>query len=232
MPRTTLVLLPGLLNTGRVFEHQIEALSDIADCIVPELWHYDTMAAMAEAALELAPERFAVAGFSMGGYVAFEIMRRARQKVDRLALIDTQANPDSPETSSRRRGLIEQTRIGRFHGVQRSLLPQLVHGRNVDKAAIAQPIFDMAREIGAEGFVREQTAIIGRPDSRPLLADIDVPTVVIAGRQDQVAPLPRSQEMAADIATSRLVVLEECGHMSPLEKPAEVAAALRRWLTQ
>lgn len=232
MPRTTLVLLPGLLNTGRVFEQQIEALSDIADCIVPELWHHDSVAAMAEATLKLAPDRFALAGFSMGGYVAFEIMRRAAGQVGRLALIDTQAKPDSPETASRRRGLIEQTRIGRFHGVQRSLLPQLVHSRNVDNAAIAQPIFDMAQEIGADGFVREQTAIIARPDSRPLLVDIDVPTVVIAGRHDQVTPLPRSQEMAADIATSRLVVLEECGHMSPLEKPAEVTAVLRRWLTQ
>jgi pimeloyl-ACP methyl ester carboxylesterase len=232
MPRTSLVLLPGLLNTGRVFEQQIEALSGIADCIVPELWHHESVAAMAEATLELAPERFALVGFSMGGYVAFEIMRRARQKVDRLALIDTQARPDSAESKARRRGLLEQTKIGRFHGVQRSLLPQLVHSRNVDNAAITQPIFDMAREIGAEGFVREQTAIIARPDSRPLLVDIDVPTVVVAGRQDQVTPLPRSEEMAADIATSRLVVLEECGHMSPLEKPAEVTAALRRWLTQ
>jgi pimeloyl-ACP methyl ester carboxylesterase len=232
MPRTTLVLLPGLLNTGRVFEQQIEALSGIADCIVPELWHHDSVAAMAEATLELSPERFALVGFSMGGYVAFEIMRRARQKVDRLALIDTQARPDSAESKARRRGLLEQTKIGRFHGVQRSLLPQLVHSRNVDNAAITQPIFDMAREIGADGFVREQTAIIARPDSRPLLVDIDVPTVVVAGRQDQVTPLQRSEEMAADIATSRLVVLEECGHMSPLEKPAEVTAALRRWLTQ
>jgi pimeloyl-ACP methyl ester carboxylesterase len=232
MPRTTLVLLPGLLNTGRVFEQQIGALSEIADCIVPELWHHDSVAAMAEATLELAPERFALVGFSMGGYVAFEIMRRARQKVDRLALIDTQARPDSAESKARRRGLLEQTKIGRFHGVQRSLLPQLVHSRNVDNAAITQPIFDMAREIGADGFVREQTAIIARPDSRPLLVDIDVPTVVVAGRQDQVTPLQRSEEMAADIATSRLVVLEECGHMSPLEKPAEVTAALRRWLTQ
>jgi pimeloyl-ACP methyl ester carboxylesterase len=225
-------MCPGLLNDGRVFAPQVAVLGDRADIVIADVAAHDSIVGMASAALARAPARFALAGFSMGGYVAFEIMRRARQKVDRLALIDTQANPDSPEASSRRRGLIEQTRIGRFHGVQRSLLPQLVHGRNVDKAAIAQPIFDMAREIGAEGFVREQTAIIGRPDSRPLLADIDVPTVVIAGRQDQVAPLPRSQEMAADIATSRLVVLEECGHMSPLEKPAEVAAALRRWLTQ
>ena len=232
MPRTTLVLLPGLLNTRRVFDQQIEALSDIADCIVPELWHHDTIGGMAEAALELAPPSFALVGFSMGGYVAFDIVRRAAQRVERLALVDTQAVPDSAESSSRRRALLEQTKIGRFHGVQRTLLPQLVHRSHINDAAITQPIFDMAQEVGAEGFVREQLAIIGRADSRPLLVDIEVPAVVIVGRQDQVTPLPRSQEMAADISTSRLVVLEECGHMSPLEKPAEVTAALRRWLTE
>jgi pimeloyl-ACP methyl ester carboxylesterase len=94
-----------------------------------------------------------------------------------------------------------------------------------------QPILDMAQEVGADGFEREQTAIMARPDSRPLLVEIDVPTVVIVGRQDQSTPLPRAQEMAADIANARLVVIEECGHMSPMEKPAEVNAALRRWLT-
>jgi pimeloyl-ACP methyl ester carboxylesterase len=232
MPRTTLVLLPGLLNTRRVFEQQIEALSDLADCIVPELWHHDTMGAMAEATLAMAPPSFALVGFSMGGYVAFEVLRRAPATVERLALGDTQAAPDSAESTKRRRALLDQTKIGRFNGVQRTLLPQLVHSRHVDEATISQPIFDMAREIGADGFVREQHAIIDRADSRHMLVDIDVPTVVIVGRQDQVTPLPRSQEMAADIANSRLVVLEECGHMSPLEKPADVTAALRRWLSQ
>jgi pimeloyl-ACP methyl ester carboxylesterase len=232
MPRPTLVLLPGLINTRRVFEQQIEALSDIADCVVPELWHYDTIGAMAEATLALAPSAFALAGFSMGGYVAFEVLRRAAARVERLALIDTQATPDSAESTKRRRALLDQTKIGRFHGVQRTLLPQLVHRRHIDDVAITQPIFDMAQEIGADGFVREQRAIIDRADSRHMLVDIDIPTVVIAGRQDQVTPLPRSEEMAADIANSRLVVLEECGHMSPLEKPAELTAALRRWLSQ
>jgi len=232
MPRPTLVLLPGLLNTRRVFEHQIEALSDVADCIVPELWQHDTIGAMAEATLAMAPPAFALVGFSMGGYVAFEILRRAGDRVERLALMDTQATPDSPESTKRRRALLDQTKIGRFRGVQRSLLPQLVHPRHIDDATISQPIFDMAEEIGADGFVREQRAIIDRADSRHMLVDIDVPTVVIVGRQDQVTPLPRSQEMAADIANSRLVVLEECGHMSPLEKPADVNAALRRWLSQ
>jgi pimeloyl-ACP methyl ester carboxylesterase len=232
MPRTTLVLLPGLINTRRVFEQQIEALSDVADCVVPELWHHETIGAMAEAALAVAPPTFALGGFSMGGYVAFEILRRATERVERLALIDTQATPDSAESTKRRRALLDQTKIGRFHGVQRTLLPQLVHHRHISDVAITQPIFDMAQEIGADGFVREQRAIIDRADSRHMLVDIDIPTVVIVGRQDQVTPLPRSEEMAADIANARLVVLDECGHMSPLEKPAELTAALRRWLSQ
>jgi len=232
MPRTTLVLLPGLLNTRRVFEQQIEALSDLADCVVPELWHHDTIGAMADATLALAPPTFALVGFSMGGYVAFEVMRQATQRVERLALMDTQATPDSAESTKRRRALLEQTKIGRFRGVQRTLLPQLVHSRHINDATITQPIFDMAQEIGADGFVREQRAIIDRADSRRMLVDIDIPTVVIVGRQDQVTPLPRSEEMAADIANSRLIVLEECGHMSPLEKPAEVTAALRRSFSQ
>jgi pimeloyl-ACP methyl ester carboxylesterase len=232
MPKKTLVLLPGLLNTRRLFQHQIEGLSDLADCVVPELWHHDSLAGMAECILAAAPPTFALAGFSMGGYVSFEILRRAAQRIERLALIDTQAAPDTPEATKRRQGLVEQTHLGRFHGVHPSLLPQLVHKSRLDDPAVAQPIFDMACEVGAEGFVREQRAIIARPDSRPMLVDIDVPTVVIVGRQDQATPLPRSQEMAADIAPSRLAVLEDCGHMSPLERPEEVTAALRRWLSQ
>lgn len=230
--KPTLVLLPGLLNTRRLFEHQIAGLSDIVDCIVPELWHHNTMAAMAQAALDAAPPRFALAGFSMGGYVAFEILRRAGQRVERLALIDTQAVPDTPEATARRRGLIEQTHIGRFHGVQPSLLPQIVHPSHLADQLVIQPILEMAAEIGADGFLREQQAIMGRADSRPLLVDIDVPTVVIVGRQDSATPLRRAGEMAADIATSRLVVIDDCGHMSPLEKPQEVTSALRHWLNE
>ena len=232
MAPPTLLMLPGLLATRRVFQPQIEALSDIVDIVVPELWHHDSMAAMAEVALAQAPARFALAGFSMGGYVAFEILRRAAQRVERLALIDTQATPDASEATARRRGLIEQTKIGRFHGVQPSLLPMILHPSHIADPAIAQPILDMALEVGAEGFVNETRATMARPDSRPLLVDIEVPTVVIVGRQDLTTPLVRAEEMAADIADSRLVVLEDCGHMGPLERPAEVTAALRRWLTE
>jgi pimeloyl-ACP methyl ester carboxylesterase len=232
MARPTLVLLPGLLNTRRLFERQITDLADIVEVVVPELFHHDTIGAMADATLKAAPERFALGGFSMGGYVCFEILRRAPERVERLALMDTQATADTPEATARRRGFIEQSKLGRFHGVQPSLLPQIVHRTRLEDPAVVQPILDMSKEIGAEGFINEQTAMIARPDSTHMLAEIDVPTVVIVGRQDQATPLPRSQEMAADIANARLVIIEECGHVSPLEKPAEVSAALRRWLTQ
>ena len=227
-----LLLLPGLLNTRRLFESQIADLADVADVIVPELWHYDSIGAMAQTTLDAAPPRFALGGFSMGGYVCFEILRRAPQRVERLALMDTQAVPDTPEATARRRGFIEQSKLGRFHGVQPSLLPQIVHRDHLGDQSIIQPILEMAAEVGADGFCREQTAMIGRPDSRPLLVDIKVPTLVLVGRQDIATPLVRAEEMAADIGHSQLVVIEKCGHMAPLEKPAEVSAALRRWLTQ
>ncbi|TMJ30513.1 MAG: alpha/beta hydrolase [Alphaproteobacteria bacterium] len=228
----TLVLLPGLLNTRRLFERQIADLADLADAIVPELWHHESIGAMAQATLDAAPERFALGGFSMGGYVCFEILRRAPQRVERLALMDTQATPDTAEATARRRGFIAQTGLGRFHGVQPSLLPQIVHRDHLGDQSIIQPILEMAAEVGADGFCREQTAMIGRPDSRPLLVDIKVPTLVLVGRQDIATPLVRAEEMAADIGHSQLAVIEKCGHMAPLEKPAEVSAALRRWLTQ
>lgn len=231
MARQTLVLLPGLLNTRRLYERQIADLADVADTVVPDLWHHDTIGAMAQATLDAAPETFALGGFSMGGYVALEIMRRAPQRVERLALMDTQATPDTPEATARRRGFIEQTKLGRFHGVQPSLLPTIIHRSRLQDQSVVQPIVEMAAEVGADGFCREQTAMIARADSRPLLVDIRQPTLVLVGRQDMATPLVRAEEMAADIAHSQLAVIEECGHMTPLEKPAEVSAALRRWLT-
>jgi pimeloyl-ACP methyl ester carboxylesterase len=232
MPRPTLIMLPGLLNTRRLFEHQIADLADIADVIVPELWHRDTMGDIARDILDAAPPSFALLGFSMGGYVAFEMFRQAPERIERLALIDTQAAPDPPDTAARRRAFIEQTKLGRFHGVHSTLLPQIIHPSRLEDAAVTQPILDMAKEIGGDGFVREQQAILGRADSRPLLVNIEVPAMVIVGRQDQATPLHQAEQMATDIANARLVVLEECGHVSPLERPAEVSAALRRWLTQ
>jgi pimeloyl-ACP methyl ester carboxylesterase len=227
-----LVLLPGLLNTPRVYDPVVAELGDAAEIIVPALHSFDSLGEMADAVLAMAPERFSLGGFSMGGYVSFEILRRAPERVERLALIDTQAGPDSAESTARRRAFSEQSQLGRFHGVTASLLPNLIHPSRLSDRSVVDPIVEMAAEIGADGFLREQRAIMARPDSRPMLVDIEVPTVVIFGRQDHVIPLARGEEMAADISHSRLVVLEQCGHVAPLEKPVEVATALRRWISQ
>ena len=136
MASVPLVLLPGLLNTRRVFEPLIAELGSVDEFIVPDLSDYDSIGAMARAVLSLAPERFALGGFSMGGYVSFEIMRVAPERVERLALIDTQAAPDSPQSTAHRRAAIEQSRVGRFHGVQPSLLPSLVHPSRIGDFAV------------------------------------------------------------------------------------------------
>ena len=148
-----LLLLPGLLNTRRLWESQIADISDIAAVTVPELWRHDSIGAMAEAALKAAPERFALGGFSMGGYVAFEILRRAPERVERLALMDTQATPDTAEATARRRGFVDQTKMGRFHGVQPSLLPQIVHRSRLADQSVIQPIVEMAADISHSQLV-------------------------------------------------------------------------------
>jgi pimeloyl-ACP methyl ester carboxylesterase len=226
-----LVLLPGLLNDARLFAAQVAALRDLAgETLVPELWHDEDVAALAQRVLAMAPPRFALAGFSMGGYVAFEILRQAPQRVARLALIDTSARADSAEQRTRREALIRQSAVGQFKGVTARLLPLLVHQDRLADAALVDLLQVMAQSIGRDGFVRQQRAILSRPDSRAVLAAIDVPTAVICGRDDALTPFAHSQEMAAAIAGAVLTPIERCGHVSPLERPEAVNAALRAWL--
>ncbi len=227
-----LVLLPGLLNDRRLFAAQVAALRDRAgDILIPELWHDDTVAALADRVLAAAPQRFALVGFSMGGYVALEIMRRARQRVTRLALIDTSARADTLEQRKRREALIAQTQIGQFKGVTARLLPLLVHHDRLGDTVLVEILQAMAQTIGRDGFVRQQRAILARPDSRDVLASIAVPTAVICGRDDALTPVAHSEEIASGITGATLTVIDRCGHVSPLERPEAVTAALREWLS-
>jgi pimeloyl-ACP methyl ester carboxylesterase len=225
-----LALLPGLLCDGALWRAQVEGLAGLADCRVADFTSQDSMAEMAASVLEAMPERFAMAGLSMGGYVAFEVLRRAPGRVARLALLDTSARADTPEQTRRRRGLIELAGKGRFRGVPERLLPLLVHPTRVEEAELPAAVTAMAERIGRDAFLRQQEAIMGRPDSRPDLVRIACPTLVLCGRQDALTPLARHTEMAAGIARSRLVVIENCGHLAPMERPAEVTAALKAWL--
>ncbi|MGD1878527.1 MAG: alpha/beta fold hydrolase [Kiloniellaceae bacterium] len=225
-----LALLPGLLCDAALWQPQIDALSDIADCRVADLTRHDTTATMAESVLEAMPERFALASLSMGGYVALEIMAQAPERVVRLALLDTRAQTDSEETAARRRGLIELAEKGQFKGVTPRLLPQFIHTARLDDAALTGTVQGMAERVGKEAFIRQQRAIMSRRDHGATLVTIHVPTLVLCGREDVLTPLADHQAMAAGIANARLVVIEDCGHLSTLERPAEVNAALRRWL--
>ena len=228
--RPVLALLPGLLCDARLWRPQIDGLSDLIDPRVADLTQDDSITAMAERTLAGLPERFALAGLSMGGYVALEILRIAPARVTRLALLDSSAIADRPEDSQRRRDLLALADRGQFKGVTRQLLPRLIHRDCLEEEALTSVIYAMADAVGKAGFVRQQTAIMGRSDKRSLLPSIRVPTLVVVGRQDVLTPPALAMELAAGIPEARLEVLEDCGHLATLERPAETTAALRRWL--
>ena len=230
MTRTPLLLLPGLLLDERLFAAQIEGLADIAEPRVGDLREAETMAELAEQALATAPDRFALCGLSMGGYLALEMVCRAPERVSKLALLDTQARADPPEILERRLAQIAQAGRGGFDQVLAQLLPLAVHPERQADPALMGAVEAMARDAGPEVFVRQQRAIMSRADLTSALGAIVCPTLVLCGRQDELTPVDRHEEMAAAIPTATLVVLPRCGHLSPLERPAEVTAQLRLWL--
>ena len=227
---TPLVLLPGLLCDAALWRHQTDTLADIAEITVADLTGDDRIDDMARTVLKAAPETFALAGLSMGGFVAHEIMRQAPGRVTRLALLDTSARADTPGQSERRRAFIAQTRHGDFKGVTSKLLPMLIHPDRLEDGDLTGTITAMAEGVGREAFLRQQNAIMNRPDCRRDLGAIHCPTLVLCGRQDALTPLAGHQEMADGIPDSTLVVIEDCGHMAPLERPRAVSAVMRYWL--
>ncbi|MBI5165276.1 MAG: alpha/beta fold hydrolase [Magnetospirillum sp.] len=227
---TTLVLLPGLLNDARLWADQVAALSPTATVMVGDLTRDDSVAGLAQRVLAAAPARFALAGLSMGGYTAMEILRQAPERVERLALLDTTARPDLPEQTQRRRDAIAVAQSGGFGKIMPTMLPLLLHPDHLADEAITGLCTAMAAAVGPEAFVRQQTAILGRPDSRPSLPAVRCPTLVLCGREDTLTPLDRHEEMAALIPGARLQVIEHCGHLSAIEQPAAVTAALLGWL--
>lgn len=228
-----LLLLPGLLCDGRLWRDCLPSLKGIADPRIADLARDDSIAGMAARALDLVEgeERFAVAGLSMGGYVALEVWRRARGRVTHLALLDTSARPDTEEQKRRRRGLMALSKSGQFKGVTPRLLPSLIHPSRL-QTPLAGDVMEMAARIGQEGFLRQQLAIMGRPDSRPDLAEIDVPTLVACGDEDLLTPPGLSDEMAALIPGARRLGFAHAGHLPTMEVPEAAGAALRDWLAR
>jgi len=230
--KTQVVFLPGLLCDSQLWQPQVVGLGPSIEPWVADFRRDDSIAGMAKSALAEAPfPKFALAGLSMGGYVALEVMRQAPERIERLALLDTQARPEAPEARERRLALMALAEKGEFMGVTDRLMPLLVHGSRMADAPLVELIKDMARNIGKEAFLRQQKAIMERPDSRDSLLKIRCPTLVLCGEHDLLTPRDRHEEIAAAIRGSTLVVVPGCGHMSTLEKPMEVNRALSAWLT-
>lgn len=232
MTTAALVLVPGLLCDRRLWRHQAEGLADLAGRIlVPDVTGGESVAEMAHGILEAAPERFSLAGLSMGGYVALEVMRQAPDRVEALALLDTSARPDTPEQTEARLALIGLARAGRFDEVWRGLMPKVVHPERVEDPGLRSTVREMAHAVGPEGFERQERAIIGRPDSRGDLPGISsCPVLVLCGRDDALTPPHLHEELADGIPGARLRQIEDCGHLSTLERPEAVTNAMREWL--
>lgn len=228
------LLLPGLLCDEAVWAGQRAALPECR-CVVPDYGSLDSIGAMADRVLADAPaERFALAGHSMGGRVALEIVRRAPQRVERLALLDTGLDPIASGAAgdaerAGRLALLERARRDGMRAMGREWARGMVHPDRVD-GALFEHILAMIERKTPAIFEAQISALLGRPDARALLPAVRCDTLLLCGRQDAWSPLARHEQMLALRPASQLVVVEDCGHMSPMEQPQAVATALRRWL--
>ena len=226
------MLVPGLLCSTRLYAAQIPELWRFGPVTIADHTRDDSLAAIAARILAAAPPRFALVGLSMGGYIAFEVMRQAASRVTRLALLDTSARPETQEQTKVRLAEIGMAVGGRFGEVAEQRQKVLVHPTRTGEPALLEVARAMAEDTGAEAFVRQEHAIMGRPDSRPGLGGIACPTLVVVGDADQSTPPEHAVEIASGIPGARLVTITECGHLSPLERPEAVTRALVDFLAE
>ena len=224
------VLVPGLTCSARLYAEQIPALWRFGPVMVADHTRDDSMASIARRILAGAPPRFALAGLSMGGYIAFEIMRQAPQRVARLALLDTGARAETPEQTERRKVAIALAKSGRYAEVPDIAFPIYVHRNRLNDADLKRTVRMMAEETGVDAFLRQQQAIMSRPDSRPGFSSIKCLTLVLVGDGDEATPPELAREIAGAITGARLVMIADCGHLSTLEQPEKVTAALVDWM--
>ena len=225
-----IVLVPGLNCSARLYAEQIPALWRFGPILIADHTRDDSMGAIAARILNAAPPRFALVGLSMGGYIAMEIVRQAPERLEKLALLDTNARVDTPEQTERRHRLIALAQTGRFAEVPDLLFPLLVHRNRHGDTSLKEINRLMAQETGPDAFVRQQQALMQRVDLRPSLAAIRCPTLVLVGDGDELTPPALAQEIAASIPGARLVTVPDSGHLSTLEQPAAVNKLLVEWI--
>lgn len=224
--RYPLILLPGLMDDASIWSHQVRHLADLAEPLVREITGHETMAALAAEVLDGVEGRFALAGFSMGGFVALEIMRQAPERVRALALVDSSARPDTQARAAQRTEQIRLTQLGGFEDILEEEFLRFLAAH----PALAASVRAVLLRQGPEAFMRQQRACMTRPDSRGDLARIACPTLVICGRQDEITTPEMAEELATGIPGARLAMIEDCGHYAPVEHPQAVTALMRQWL--
>lgn len=230
-PRPQLILLPGLLNDAELWRDQVTGLADVARCQVPDLAPFATLPEMAKSVLAQAEPTFALAGFSMGGYVAQEIARIAPERIARLALLDTSIRVDTPGRAAQRKALNKAAaKGGTFLGIGQAIMKSYVDASRLDDADLTGRIVEMTQRLGREVFLRQNS--LEREDGAAALRALRCPIVIICGENDAITPLPGHREMAAAIGCSHLVVIPHAGHMTPMEAPGPVNGALRHWLAR
>ena len=231
--RLPLVLLPGLLCDHDLWASVLDGLSARADMTVADLTRDDSVGAMASRVLnEVTAPRFALAGLSMGGYIALEMARLAPERMAGIALLNTAYREDMPEKRAQREATIKMAESDRFRGVTRHLMKSFLSPAALADEALVARIIAMAEAVGRENFVLQQRAILGRRDQSNTLRELQVPALVLCGSLDALTPPQISEEMAALAPQSELVILDGIGHLSPLEAPDEVTGILNRFLAQ
>ncbi|SHJ27055.1 alpha/beta fold hydrolase [Wenxinia saemankumensis] len=226
---TPLVLLPGMMCDARLFGPQIAAL-DGRDVLVPALDGADDMGTLAAQVLAASPERFALAGLSMGGIVAMEVIRQAPQRVERLALLDTNPRAETPAVQARRAPQIAAAKAGRLHEVMRDEMKPNYLADGPGRQDVLDLCMAMAMDLGPDVFVRQSVALRDRPDQQETLRGVTVPTLILCGAEDALCPVERHELMHGLIPGSTLTIIDGAGHLPTLETPDETNAALRRWL--
>lgn len=230
MDRPAVVFATGQLLTEDVWAPQAAVLGQDYDVILADHGRDDTIAGMAARLLAGAPAQFHLIAHAMGGFTAFEVMRQAPQRVLSLVLIATLAPNDGPAQTERRQGYIRLVEAGRFDQVVEERVPILLPPDRRGEGPLLARVRQMAADTGAERFLAQQRAIMSRIDSRPSLAAIKVPTLVIRGAQDGITTQTHQDEILAGIPHARFVEIPACGHLPTLEAPDETSRLLLDWL--
>lgn len=238
MAKTNLLLVPGLLCSPRLFAPQVAALADLAEIVVPD-WRraplsiWDNWESAARWIVgQMPPGRFALAGLSLGGMLAVEIMQIAADRVTKLALLDTGMRSQNEAERAIRRARIRLAEEGRFELVLGLQMSRFLPAYRLPDKTLVDEVMAMCGEIGVDIYKRQEELAAVRADRRPDLPKIECPTIVVCGRDDSATPLFLSEEMAVAITDSELVVVENCGHLITMERPEETSAILRRWLSR